>query len=554
MKLPRLGLLLAALHASSKEAIAAGSDGPFLADVQDGAIFAPARTSMKTQTEKTKMQSDPANDDSIISNPTTPSAHATTSPTNNLRHLDQSKRPVDRRLEGYVSSFAGPFIDDLLHRQDHLRHSKLDHSSFPDKPDVLTHRLLRGGLPMADDEAPDTAHMDRRLATLSDTLLVKDNTDDVANPAEYSLRWAINALTTNPPPSGEYRLIEFDCESFATDNVIALKGDLTVTKDDVAIDATKCTGGITLKDGKNTDIDNPTLAAPVLYIEGSRFIYRGMTNVRVPILVDGYQAKISHNHLQKYSKRSFDVQSAEGAITLRSYQSHISYNEISDNKGYTNAGGIYVTGALNTGNKIYNNDIHDNYYGVRVMDFSGAEISQNRIVDTSSEIYHGSGQDPDSPILKGTIDGVPITPPTCNPSDGSVNLTAIVPSSLQAGEYYTVEFFSLSSTSLTPSGELDHYVGKITGTSTDATDSHTVTLPCIIGNSLFATITVGGQTSDISHYAQKSSTDWANSCQCSLTFQENCDLNLYDMFCPTSDGVSGANPYGVCVSTGSKYK
>ena len=284
-----------------------------------------------------------------------------------------------------------------------------------------------------------------------------------------------------------------------------------------------------------------------------------MTNVRVPILVDGYHAKISHNHLQKYAHQSFDVASALGAITLRSYQSHISYNEISDNGKatypYINTAGIYVTGTLNTGNKIYNNDIHDNFSGVRVMDFSGAEISQNRIVDTESlEIYHGSGQAPDPPILRGTTDGVTISSPTCNPSDGSVNLTAIVSSSLQAGEDYTIEFFSLSSTSSSPSAELDHYIGNIIGTSTAATDSHTVTLPCIIGNTLFATITAGGQTSRISTYATKSSTDWANSCQCGLTFQENCDLNLYDMFCPASDGVSGANPYGVCVSTGSKYK
>ena len=268
MNLSRLGLLLAVLLASSKEAIAVGSDGRLDIDLQDEAISDPAT---QTQTEKPKMQSDPAYDDSIISTLTTRSSHATTSPTNNLRHLDQSKRHVDRRLDGYVSSFAGPFIDDLLHRQDHLRHSKFDHASFPDKPDVVTHHLLRGGLPMADDEVPNTAHTDRRLATLGDTLLVKDNTDDATNPAQYSLRWAINALTTNPPQSGEYRLIEFDCESFATDNVIALKDDLTVTKDYVSIDATKCSGGITLKDGKNANIDSPTVAAPVLYIQGSNF-------------------------------------------------------------------------------------------------------------------------------------------------------------------------------------------------------------------------------------------------------------------------------------------
>lgn len=129
MNFPRIGLLCAALISQST-AIVQGA-------ILDQTFLTP------TQTMKI----------------TSPAASSSTVPSEHVDHVDNvdTHQYIDRRINGQVSSFVAPLIDGMHHRHDYLRRESvtIGGRDIPDKPDFLTHHLLRGGAqgPMSDGKS-----------------------------------------------------------------------------------------------------------------------------------------------------------------------------------------------------------------------------------------------------------------------------------------------------------------------------------------------------------------------------------------------------------------
>ena len=542
MNLSRLGLLLAVLLASSKEAIATSSDDSFQIDEQDQAAFDPASI-------QTRKKNDPVDDDTVLSSPSAPSSLQSPCPMTNSLHQQVKPMHIDRRLDGHTSSFAGSFI----YHHDHLRHTA-PHGTPPDKPDKLAHHLLRGGsLPGFDEsKVKRQAEVDvpvqsstrgnqsiivegRRLNVL-ETFTVTSSTDNPSDLINYStsLRKFIeenhNGVASIDPLTDNYRVIKFACP-LVGGNTISLLSDLVISKPNLVIDASAdptCSAGI----GEVASIitldgnTSPATAAPILDIQSSahKLIYRGMNHDRVPVKIEASRTQISHNHFM-----GFDPITADNpfnfAVTMLSSNNKFNFNEIDSSDNC-----IQIKGVAAYSNSLFRNKIDCTFKGIYVEDSASVVISETQVLGDDEIFHDASINDPDPPIIvtdpiaQGYV-GSGILPLQCNPHNGDpsngggVQVT-VFSDTFPAEEDYVIEIFSTESTQR----RLEHLVLTAIGTA-GAVDgvSRSFIIPCIIGDRLRATISTNSQTSDISTDTESAPSPWDNAvwsgwaggCQCS---------------------------------------
>ena len=139
MNFLRIGILCAVLISPSTTAIATDSN------VQDEILE--QTFSIRSQATKTKKQhSTPS---SLFNSRIGTASTAASSPNVLSKHLD-THQYTDRRTNGKFAILPGPPTDGMHGHHDHIRRKSVDvplgDHAIPDKPDFLTHHLLRGGI------------------------------------------------------------------------------------------------------------------------------------------------------------------------------------------------------------------------------------------------------------------------------------------------------------------------------------------------------------------------------------------------------------------------